>query len=70
MEGPLPLDLMLGQRAVGIMVLECLKAGRGGYPGPAFSDFLDQAASANPFHSWAGKSISRPPSASNSVARS
>ena len=69
-DGALPLDLMLGQRAVGIMVLEWLKAGPGRIPRPAFSDLLDQAASAKPFHSWAGKSISRPPSASNSVARS
>ena len=51
-------------------IVEWLKAGPGQSPRPAFSDLLDQAASANPFHSWAGKSISRPPSASNSVARS
>lgn len=39
-------------------------------PRPAFGESLDQAASASPFHSWAGRSISLPPRASNSVARS
>jgi len=40
-QGPLPLDLMPGWRALGILVLEWLKAGPGQLPRPAFSHSLD-----------------------------